>query len=71
MGKHYLPQEYLKGFADPSTPLSLWQFDKKSGDFTKEPAAIKKIAQQRNYYDDDTESLLNSQVEIPGNRVLR
>jgi len=71
MGKHYVPQEYLKGFAAPSTPLALWQFDKKSGDFTKEPAAIKKIAQRRTFYDDDTESLLNSQVEIPGNRVLR
>lgn len=71
MGHHYVPQEYLKGFTDPSAPIVLWQFDKKNKEFTKGPVAIKKIAQQRSYYDDDTESLLNAQVEIPGNRVLR
>jgi len=71
MGHHYIPREYLRGFADPLSPEALWQFDKKHGTFSSSPAAISKIAQQRSFYDDETEVKLNELVEIPGNRVLR
>ena len=71
MGHHYVPQEYLRGFADPANPNFLWQFDKKTLRFTNEPASIKKIAQQRAFYDEQTESDLNRLVEMPGNAVLR
>lgn len=70
MGHHYVPQKYLRGFADPKTPDFLWQFDKKTQQFTERQASIKKIAQQRAFYDEDTERLLNEDVECPGNAVL-
>lgn len=70
MGHHYVPQEYLRGFTHPSCPKALWQFDKETQRFSAEPASIAKIAQQRSFYDDDTERMLNQLVEIPGNRVL-
>lgn len=71
MGHHYVPQEYLRGFTHPSCPKALWQFDKDTQTFSAEPASIAKIAQQRSFYEDDAERMLNELVEIPGNRVLR
>jgi hypothetical protein len=71
MGHHYVPQEYLRGFADTANPKVLWQFDKRNLCFSNEPASIKRIAQQRAFYDEKTEADLNLLVERPGNAVLR
>jgi hypothetical protein len=71
MGYHYVPQEYLKGFADPSNPDRLWQFDKKVQIYSKAALPIDQIAQSRDFYDAKTEDELNRLVEVPGNRVLR
>lgn len=71
MGHHYVPQEYLRGFAAASSPKALWQYDKDVKSFSSKPASIKKIAQRRQFYDDATEADLNQLVEIPGNQVLR
>lgn len=71
MGSHFIPQEYLRAFTHPSCPNALWQFDKDTQTFSAQPASIKRIAQQRSFYDDDTERKLNELVEIPGNQVLR
>ena len=71
MGNHYVPQEYLRGFTDSSCPDALWQFDKATLSYSKQPASIAKIAQQSSFYDPDTERRLNELVEIPGNRVLK
>lgn len=70
MGHHYVPQEYLRGFTHPSCTRALWQFDKETQTFSATPASIARIAQQRSFYDDDIERMLNELVEIPGNRVL-
>ncbi len=70
MGYHYVPQKYLEGFACATHPCALWQFDKQSRCFSREPLPIKRIAQAREYYDSETESRLNTLVECPGNRVL-
>lgn len=70
MGHHYIPQKYLKGFTNARYPKALWQFDKKTLLFSKKRISIVKIAQQRSFYDDETERLLNELVERPGNFVL-
>ena len=71
MGYHYVPQEYLRGFTHPTFPNALWQFDKKKMVFSNKTASIKRIAQQRFFYDEETEQLLNKHIEIPGNRVIK
>ena len=71
MGHHYVPQEYLRGFSHPSSLGALWQFDKKQQRFSTDSASISKIAQERSFYSQNTESMLNELVEIPGNHVLR
>ena len=70
VGLHYVPQKYLRGFTDLSCPDALWQFDKETLSYSERPASIAKIAQQRSFYDADTERRLNELVERPGNRVL-
>jgi len=70
VGCHYVPQKYLLGFTGSSSPDALWQFDKKTLSFSEQPVSIKRIAQQRSFYDADTERQLNELVEGPGNRVL-
>ena len=71
MGNHYVPQQYLRGFADPSNPNSLWQFDEtRSMLHSPEPLPIKRIAQQRSFNDEQTEIDLNLLIEMPGNIVL-
>jgi hypothetical protein len=70
VGCHYVPQKYLLGFTGSSCPDALWQFDKKTLSFSEQPVPIKTIAQQRSFYDADTERRLNELVEGPGNRVL-
>jgi hypothetical protein len=70
VGYHYIPQHYLEGFATPSCPGELWQFDKHTLSFTEQRVAIKKVAQQRSFYNATTERYLNKYVECPGNRIL-
>jgi hypothetical protein len=70
MGKHYVPQEYLRGFGVPTEPNCIWQFDKQNRRFSDEPVSIKKVAQQRDYYPPAIEEQITRRVEIPGNAVL-
>jgi len=70
MGHHFVPQKYLRGFTSSLKPNALWQFDKRTLSFSNKPAAIKKIAQQPKFYDEQTEQNLNRFVEIPGNQVI-
>jgi Protein of unknown function (DUF4238) len=68
MGHHYNPQRLLRNFQIPDQPGNIWQHDKQG----EKPvcAAIKKVAQERNFYDPETERLLNTQVEIPGGDAI-
>lgn len=70
MGYHYIPQRYLQGFVGSPTVKALWQFDKKNFSFSDSRASISKIAQQRLFYDPESERLLNELVERPANQVL-
>ncbi len=70
MGHHFVPQKYLGGFTGASCPNALWQFDKKTLSYSKQPVSIAKVAQQGSFYGANTERLLNELVEGPGNRVL-
>lgn len=69
MGYHYVPQEYLRGFADPSAPDMIWLYDKQGGEPALVP--IEKVAQSKGYYDDDVEAELASAIEGPANLVIR
>ena len=68
MGKHFVPQRYLGRFAIVDEPKQIQFYDKKSKHFTK--AAIERVAQQADFYDEATEKQLNEQVERPGNCVF-
>jgi hypothetical protein len=68
VGKHYVPQKYLKGFADTAEPQKIWMYDKKLGSFTH--PTIKSAAQERDFYDSKTEIRLNEQIERPANVII-
>lgn len=68
MGKHYVPQEYLRGFASSDERVAVWMFDKLRGCWSD--AAIKQVAQERDYYPADVEARLRDDVEGPGHRAL-
>lgn len=69
MGKHYVPQEYLRAFAIDGRPKHVWMFDKKKESWSA--AAIDKIAQERDYFTPEVEAALARQVESPGHAVLK
>jgi hypothetical protein len=68
MGFHYVPQKYLKGFAETGNPDAIWMYDKKFRQFTN--PRIKSIAQESGFYNNDVEQQLNELVEKPANKVL-
>jgi hypothetical protein len=70
MGKHYVPQKYLCGFADPWAQKSIWQFDKQTERFSDNALSIKRVAQRREFYNEETEEKITRLVEAPGNVVL-
>ncbi len=68
MGHHYVPQKYLRGFADAKNPDAIWMYDKKLHQFTN--PGIKSVAQESAFYSADVEHQLNEFVERPANLVL-
>ncbi len=68
MGHHYVPQRYLRSFSVPGEEKFVWMFDEQTGKSCK--AAIKQVAQESGFYDDDEEAKLNTDVEIPGARAI-
>jgi hypothetical protein len=68
MGKHYVPQFYLKGFSVAGEPSSIWLYDKHTGRVAL--AAIDKVAQQVAFYPDEVEEWLTEEIEKPANAVL-
>ncbi len=64
----YVPQKYLKGFAEAGNPDAIWMYDKKLRQFTN--PGIKSIAQESGFYTNDVEQQLNELVEKPANKVL-
>ena len=68
MGHHYVPQKYLRGFAEIGNPDAIWMYDKKLRQFTN--PGIKSVAQESGFYNNDVEQQLNELVEKPANKVL-
>lgn len=68
MGKHYIPQEYLRGFAHPDRPDHIWMYDRQERSWSC--PAIKKAAQQRGYYTEEAEQWLRAAIEDPAHSVL-
>jgi hypothetical protein len=68
MGHHYVPQKYLRGFAETENKDAIWMYDKKLRKFTN--PGIKSVAQEAGFYSDEVEQQLNELVEKPANRVL-
>lgn len=68
MGKHYVPQEYLRGFSSDPDRTAVWMFDKLTETWSN--PAIKRIAQQRDYFAPEVETRLTQLVEFPGNGAL-
>jgi hypothetical protein len=68
MGHHYVPQKYLRGFAETGNADAIWMYDKRLRQFTN--PGIKSVAQEPGFYTDDAEQQLNELVEKPANKVL-
>lgn len=68
MGKHYVPQQYLRAFANDSARKLIWVFDKQTGRWSN--AAIAKVAQSPHYFSQEVEDRLTNLVENPGNDAL-
>lgn len=68
MGKHYVPQKYLRGFEVPTKPFWIWMYDKTKG--TKKLLPIDKVAQEADFYPPEVEKELTFSIEGPANPVL-
>jgi hypothetical protein len=71
VGNHYVPRQYLRGFAADEAARTIWMFDKSTMEFGERPVAIGKVAQRSGYYSPEDEVALNDLVERPGNLVLK
>lgn len=68
MGKHYVPQHYLRAFATPTDNTQVWKYDKRTG--SGRVVANKRAAQQRDDYTPEEETRLTKEVGNPGNVIL-
>lgn len=68
MGKHFVPQAYLRAFECGEKPGCIWVQSRRAD--SPQLAPIVKVAQARQFYDSDTENLLASAIEAPANPVL-
>jgi hypothetical protein len=57
MGHHYVPQKYLRGFAELGNDDAIWMYDKKLRKFTN--PGIKSVAQEAGFYSEEVEQQLN------------
>lgn len=65
---HFVPQEYLRAFQDPSKPGFIWTLV--CGERVPRLLPIKQVAQSRGFYDAETEVELATLVESPANPAL-
>lgn len=68
MGKHEIPQYYLRGFASDHERTLIWQFGKQGEAPLEIP--IRVAAQRRDFYPEDVEKFLAEAVEGPANPIL-
>jgi len=68
MGHHYIPQYYLKGFADKTNTSQIWVYEKASEKVKFLP--INNVAQACRYYSNEVEKNL-ANIEKEANKVLK
>ena len=69
MGHHYVPREYLRGFAPTDAPEMIWLHDKNGGSPRRLPIAA--VAQSDGFYDAAVEKALNEDIEGPATPALQ
>jgi hypothetical protein len=70
MGKHYIPQKYLEKFQIPEKPGYIWLYDLKRSN-KPSCASIAKVAQQKDYFDEEVEKILATAIETPSNQIMQ
>lgn len=68
MGKHFVPQEYLRGFSSATDRRNVWMLDKEYRRWSH--PAIKRVAQSRDFYSEADERRLANEVEALGHDAL-
>ncbi len=68
MGDHYVPQYYLRGFCEPSTPGTISRYEKGSSKIIT--TGLKNVAQETGFYSKEMEEFLSAEIEGPANPVL-
>jgi hypothetical protein len=68
-GTPFRTRQYLRNFEDPNNPGFIWLHDKRRGVPSSVPIA--KVAQSKQYYRKETETILASIVETPANAVIK
>ena len=66
MGHHYVPQYYLRGFAEDDDNEMIWMYDKQRGTYRLLP--IKAVAQSGDFYTQEAEDFLNRYIETPARK---
>ena len=69
MGHHYVPKEYLRGFAPVSMPDMIWLHDRQGGSPRLLPIAA--VAQAPGFYDSAVEKALSEELEGPATPALQ
>lgn len=69
MGKHIIPQYYLRGFSSDGEEKNIFVFEKGSDGCKELP--IKAVAQSKNYYSDEIEKFLAEEIESKANPILK
>lgn len=67
MRNHYIPQFYLNGFSNSEG--NVWVYNREDG--SSFCAGTKRIANQKNFYSDETEAYLANKIENPANNVIK
>ncbi|HRF50428.1 MAG TPA: DUF4238 domain-containing protein, partial [Anaerolineales bacterium] len=68
MGDHYIPRYYLKGFGPPGQPNVITRVEKyTTSTLTTD---VKNVAQENDFYSEEIEIYLSTEIERPANDVL-
>ena len=70
MLNHIVPRKLLLGFEDQPGSGTVWRFDKQTAEWSQNPLPIGVLGAENNYYTDDAEKALASEVEGPANRHI-
>jgi len=61
MGHHFVPQRYLRNFADPHHPGYIWVHDRHGGE-AQTRQTLRKLPKAEDFYSQSTETILADTV---------